>query len=66
MTPLIIGITVTGYPVGLSKIHPAYCDAIWAMVGSGGNLDGPQAVLSGAVFYSRLLREAVPGIAGLR
>ena len=66
MTPPIIGITVTGYPVGLSKTHPAYWDAIWAMVGGGGNLDGPEAVLSGAVFYSRLLREAVPGIAGLR
>lgn len=66
MTTPIIGIMVTGYPVGLSKIHPAYWDAIWAMVGGGGNLDGPEAMLSGAVFYSRLLREAVPGIAGLR
>lgn len=66
MTTPMIGITVTGYPVGLSKIHPAYRDAIWAMVGGGGNLDGPEAVLSGAVFYSILLRGAVPSIAGLR
>lgn len=66
MTPPIIGITVTGYPVGVSKFHPAYWDAIWAMVGGGGNLDGPETVLSGAVAYSRLLREAVSGIAGKR
>ena len=52
----------TGYPVGLSKIAPEYRDAFWAMLGCGQNLDSPDWILTGGVFWAGLCQDAIPKI----
>ena len=53
----------TGYPTGLSKIAQPYWDIRYAMLAMGDNLDAPEFVCAGSVFYAPICNEALPVMA---
>ena len=59
-------LTDTGYPTGISKINPAFRGDHFTVLACGDNLDAPEALLSGTLFWGPLLRDVLPGIAAFR
>ncbi len=62
----MLDVTSTGYPVGLSKIAFEYHDTAPVIETFGSNLDAPDAIISGGMFWAPLCNEALPAIGYFR
>lgn len=59
-------ITSTAYPIGLNKIAIEYRDAFRVVEACGSNLDAPEIIISGGLFWGSLCRKALPAVAYAR
>ena len=59
-------LTDTGYPTSVAKLNPEFRGDHYAVLACGDNLDAPQALLSGMLFFGPHLRETLPGISTKR
>jgi len=53
--------TDTGYPTGLSRIHPEHRESFMVVQQCGGNLDAPEWIVTGGVFWGPLTRATIVG-----
>lgn len=63
---MTIALTDTAYPTRLSDIAPCFWDVRHAVLACGDNLDAPEFIISGGLFWGNLCREVLPAIAYAR
>lgn len=59
----IKALTDTGYPSRISNLSPEFLDFRWAVLACGDNLDAPEFIQSGGLFYAPMIHESLPIIA---
>ena len=63
---MTICLTDTGYPTGIGQLSLAFRDYSYKVLALGDNLDAPDVIISGGVFFQKTTRESLPAMAHVR